>query len=134
MTPYEFVHGEASDISKLRIWGCKIYVRRPRDSLSRKDWGYTTRTAYLVGYSETPLGYRVYIPELRIEMIGVHCIFDEMIPDRESKYFQQIDQTYTDIETLNAQQENFEYLVGTRHIDDKDDLEYVVSCTQISST
>ena len=71
MTPYEFIHGEAPDISNLRIWGCKTFVRRPRDSL-RKDWGDTTRTGYLVGYSETPLGYKVYIPELRTEMISVH--------------------------------------------------------------
>jgi hypothetical protein len=100
-------------------------VRRPRDSL-RKDWGDTTRV-YLVGYSETPLGYRVYIPELRTEMTSVHCIFDEMIPDRESEFFEQIDQMYTDVETQNAQQEDFEYLIGTRHVDDEDGLEYVVT-------
>jgi hypothetical protein len=87
MTPYEFIHGEAPDISNLRIWGCKTYVRRPRDAL-RIDWGDTTRTGYLIGYSETPLGYRVYIPELRTEMISVHCIFDEVIPDRVNEYFQ----------------------------------------------
>jgi hypothetical protein len=122
-----FFHGEAPDILNLRIWGCKTsYVRRPRDAL-RKDWGDTTCTGYLVGYSETPLGYRVYIPELRTEMVSVHCIFDEVIPDRENEYFQQIDQMYTDIETQNAEQDNFEYLVGTRHVDDEDGLEYVVT-------
>jgi hypothetical protein len=126
MTPYEFIHGEAPDISNLRIWGCKTYVRRPRDSL-RKDLGDTTKTGYLVGYSETLLEYRVYIAELRTKMISVHCIFDEVIPDRESEYFQQIDQMYTDVETQNSQQEEFEYLIDTRHIDHEDGLEYVVT-------
>ncbi len=99
--------------------GCKTYVRRPRDAL-RKDWGDTTRTGYLVGYSETPLGYRVFIPELDTEMISVHCIFNEVIPDRDAEYYKEID---LDIETQNAQQEDFEYLVGKTHVDDEDGLE-----------
>ena len=126
MTPYEFIHGEAPDISNLRIWGCKTYVRRPRDSL-RKDWGDTTRTGYLVGYSETPLGYKVFIPELHTEMISVHCIFNEVIPDRNEEYYQEIDRMYKDIDSQNAQQEDFDYLVGTTHVDDEDSLEYVVT-------
>ena len=32
-----------------------------------------------------------------------------------------------EIESQNAEQEEFEYLVGTRHIDDEDGLEYVVT-------
>ncbi len=76
----------------------------------------------MVGYSETPLGYRVYIPELRTKIISVHCIFDEVIPERD----QEIDRMYTEIGNQNAQEE-FEYLVGFRHIDDEDGLEYVVT-------
>ncbi len=60
-------------------------------------------------------------------MISVHCIFDEVIPDRESELVQQIEQMYTDVETQNAQQEELEYLIGTRHIDDEDGLEYAVT-------
>ncbi len=33
----------------------------------------------------------------------------------------------TEIESQNAQQEEFEYLVSSRHIDDEDGLEYVVT-------
>ncbi len=80
-----------------------------------------------MGYSETPLSYRVYILELRTEMVSVHCIFDEAIPERDEEYFQEIDRMYTEIESQNAQQEEFEYLVGTRHTDDEDGLEYVVT-------
>jgi hypothetical protein len=124
--PYEFIHGEAPDISNLRIWGCKTYVRRPRDSL-RKDWGDTTRTGYLVEYSETPLGFKVFIAELQTEMVSVHCIFNEVIPERYEEYYQKIDRMYTNIESQNAQQEDFDYLFGTTHLDDKNSLEYVVT-------
>jgi hypothetical protein len=124
---WRFCSREAPDISNLRIWGCKTYVRRPRDAL-RKNWGDTTRTGYLVGYSETPLGYRVYIPELRTEMIIVHCIFDEAIPERDEEYFQEIDRMYIKIEeSQSAQQEEYEYLVGSRHVNDEDGLEYLVT-------
>jgi hypothetical protein len=34
---------------------------------------------------------------------------------------------YTDMETQNVQQKDVEYLVGTRHVDDEDGLEYLVT-------
>ena len=34
---------------------------------------------------------------------------------------------YKDIDSQNAQQEDFDYLVGTTHVDDEDGLEYVVT-------
>ena len=87
----------------------------------------TTRTGYLVGYSETPLGYKVFIPELQTEMISVHCIFNEVIPDRNEEIYRM----YKDIESQNTQQEDFDYLVGTTHVDDKDGLEYVVTRVEV---
>lgn len=50
-----------------------------------------------------------------------------MIPDRDEEYYKEIDRMNTDIERQNSQQEEFYYLVGTRHIDDEDGLEYVVT-------
>jgi hypothetical protein len=95
--------------------------------LSQKGLGDTTRTGYLEGYSETPLRYRVYIPELRTELISVYCIFDEVIPERDEEYFKENDEIYLDIENQNGLQEDFNYLVSTRHVDDEDGLEYVVT-------
>jgi hypothetical protein len=60
-------------------------------------------------------------------MVSVHCIFNEVIPDRDEEYYQEIDRLYTDIESQNAQQEEFDYLVDTRHVDDEDGLEYIVT-------
>ncbi len=79
-TPYEFIHGEAPNILNLWIWGYKTYVRRPRYSLWKK-WGDTTRTGYLVAYSETPQGYKVFIPELQTEMVSVHCMTIWLVQD-----------------------------------------------------
>ncbi len=95
--------------------------------LLQKDWKDTTRTGYLVGYSETSLGYKLFVSELQTEMICVHWIFNEVIPDRDEEYYKEIDRMNTDIERQNSQQEEFYYLVGTRHIDDEDGLEYVVT-------
>ena len=36
-TPYEGVFGEIPDLSLLRIWGCKAYLKIPKTYL-RKDW------------------------------------------------------------------------------------------------
>jgi hypothetical protein len=106
-----------------------MFIDQERFTL--KGLGDTTRTGYLIGYSETPLGYKVFIPELQTEIIRVHCIFNEVIPDRNEEYYQEIDRMYKDVDSQNAQQEDFDYLVGTTHVDDKDGLEYVVTRVEV---
>jgi hypothetical protein len=64
---------------------CESGVAKLMSAGHVKDWGDTRRTCYLVGYSKTPLGYRVYIPELKTEIISVHCIFEEVIPERDEE-------------------------------------------------
>ena len=124
MTPYEFIHGVAPDISNLRVWGCKTYVRIPRDH-QRKDWSETTRTGFLIGYSETPKGYKVYIPDTQSIMYSVHCAFNEVIPTYREEYFEELQKLHVDQSHLNAYQNDFDYLVNSRHIDDEDGLTYM---------
>ena len=36
-TPWEADYGEVPDLSNLRIWGCKTYLKIPRNYV-QKDW------------------------------------------------------------------------------------------------
>ncbi len=40
------------------MWGPKTFVKRPMGA-SRKDFSETTKTGFLLGYSDTPKGYKV---------------------------------------------------------------------------
>jgi hypothetical protein len=93
MTPHEFVFGDAPDIGNLRVWGSKTFVKRPRDT-NRKDFSETTKTGFLLGYSDTPKGYKVFIPDTNSIMYSVHCAFNEEIPERGEEYFEEMRKLY----------------------------------------
>ena len=47
----------------------------------RKDWREKYTSGYLMGYSvDGVMGYKIYIPELKKVVIGVNCLFNEVIP------------------------------------------------------
>ena len=50
MTPWECVHGDIPDLSHLRIWGCKSYLKLPKN-YARKDFRDKVFTAHFIGYS-----------------------------------------------------------------------------------
>ena len=85
MTPYEFINGAPPNMEYFRIWGCKCYVRDPRSDI-RKDWSDRSRVGALMGYSETPLGWIVYVPELDKMVTSVHVRFNEEIPNYRIEY------------------------------------------------
>ncbi len=49
-TPFESIYGEIPDLSVLRMWGCKTYLKIPKNYL-RKDWREKCNSGYLMGYS-----------------------------------------------------------------------------------
>ena len=49
-TPFEGVYAEVPDLSLLRVWGCKTYLKIPKNYL-RKDWREKCTSGYLMGYS-----------------------------------------------------------------------------------
>jgi hypothetical protein len=61
MTPYEFINGAPPNMEYFRVWGSKCYVRDQRSDL-RKDWSDRSRVGALMGYSETTLVWKVYVP------------------------------------------------------------------------
>jgi hypothetical protein len=89
MSPEEFVTGIVPDVSHWRIWGCKAYAKIPR-SYQRKEFSEKVISGFHVGYSRTPIGYKVFVPELNDIIITVHVTFNEVIPDYTDEYYQEL--------------------------------------------
>ncbi len=75
-TPFEGTYGEIPDLSLLRVWSCKTYLKIPKNYL-RKDWRDKCTYGYFMGYStEGEMGYKIYVPELKEIVTGVNCLFN----------------------------------------------------------
>ena len=124
MTPWECVYNKIPDLSHLRIWGCKTYLKMPRN-YARKDFRDKVFSGYLIGYSsEGEIGYKIFVPEFKEVMVGVNCTFNEIIPTYEEDYFNEIKklkfQTAEETNTVEA----FKHLVGMKYQDEDNLLEY----------
>ena len=97
ISPEEFITGQAPDASYWRTWGCKAYATIPR-SYQRKDFTSKVMSGFHVGYSRTPIGYKVFVPELNDIITTVHVTFNEVIPDYTAEYYQELSK-------LNIQEE-----------------------------
>ncbi len=116
--------GEISDLSLLRVWGCNTYLKIPKTYL-QKDRKEKCASGYLKGYSiDGVMGYKIYIPELKEVVIGVNCLFKEVIPTYTEEYFAELNKIKIETVEDSSTVSNFEYLVGVRYIDDESLLEF----------
>ena len=70
ITPFECLTGQVPDLKHLRVWGCKMYLRMPRN-YQRKDWREKPFVGYLIGYSEdAEIGYKMYCPDRKEVLVG----------------------------------------------------------------
>ena len=116
-TPYEGVYSEIPDLSQLRVWGCKSYFKFPK-AYMRKDFRDKCYVGYLMGYSdEGEMGWKMYIPELKETIVGVNCIFNEVIPTYREEYFQELSKMRFEMAKDKSTVETFEHFVGVRYID-----------------
>jgi len=128
MTPLEAIPGgQAPSWEWLRVWGCKAYVLKPKAD-RRKDWDDKAQIGYFTGYSETTVGWEVYLPASNTFVTSVHVLFDESPPERSDEYFRELDEaaavfTGPESESLS----DYTYLIGTHHIDDEDHLLYITT-------
>ena len=127
MTPFEGVYGEVPDLSHLRIWGCKAYLKLPKD-YQRKDWRDKAFTGYFVGYNEPgAMGYRLYIPDLRETVVGVNVTFNEVVPSYAEEYYNELDKLKFEVAPDESTVESFQHLVGEKYLDDDTFLEFVTT-------
>lgn len=60
MTPYETLHGQRPDLSKLRTWGCLVHMHIPDAARQRKEkLSSRTQLCLLLGYSSSTNGYKL---------------------------------------------------------------------------
>ncbi len=90
ITPFEGVFGEVPDLSHLRIWGCKTYLKMPKDYY-QKDCRDKAFTGYFIEFNEPrAMGYQVYVPDLKETVVGMHCIFNEVVPSYRKEYYNEL--------------------------------------------
>ena len=70
-----------------------------------------------MGVSAQPIGHRIFIPDLDDEIATVHASFDENIPDRSSKYYDEIYNLATEMKDIPEDVNDYIYLEGLRHVD-----------------
>ena len=124
MTPWEAVYGVVPDISNIRVWGCKTYLKVPRNYI-RKDWREKVFSGYLMGYSTIgEVGYKIYVPDFQEIITGVNCTFNELIPPYTEEYFNEINKLRFETAVELSKIEDFAHLIGKKYRD-TDMLEYM---------
>nr|GFD09485.1 retrotransposon protein, putative, Ty1-copia subclass [Tanacetum cinerariifolium] len=83
-TPYEIWHGKAPNLSYLKVWGCKVYVKRDSaDKLHQRSV-----KCIFVGYPEETMGYYFYFsPDNKVIVTRIKSLGSppELIPVHRSK-------------------------------------------------
>ena len=65
----------------------------------------------MMGYSvDGVMGYKFYIPELKEIVIGVNCLFNEVIPTHTEEYFAELNKMKFETVEDASSVSNFEYL------------------------
>jgi hypothetical protein len=123
MSPFECIHGTAPDLKWLRIWGCKCYALKPVAE-RKKDFDDKAYSGFLVGYAQQNTGYMVFVPALDKIIVSVHVVFNEVIPDPTAEYFSELEQLKIEVASESKDPADYQFLVGTQHIDDEDGLVY----------
>ena len=75
ITPYEALTGTKPNITNLRTFGCRVFVKKPGDKPAKLD--HHTSNGIFVGYTATTKNiYYINDSSLNVK-IGVHALFDE---------------------------------------------------------
>ena len=112
--------GSWPDYSIFRKWGCPAVVTRTD---ARKDFSKRGLRGHFVGYRGNT--YIVYVPALHDFVETRNVRFDETVPLTPG-----INGYVPDEDTKTYTVNDFTYLVGTRHIDPDDGIEYTVKCVR----
>lgn len=73
-TPYEMFYERKPDVSRLRVFGSKVYYHIPKEKRSKLD--AKSRVCYLIGYGCN--GYRVWDPNQRKVIVCRDMVIEEL--------------------------------------------------------
>jgi hypothetical protein len=105
------------------------YALKPIEE-RRKDFDDKAYSAFLVGYAQENTGYLIFIPSLDKIIVSVHVVFSEVIPDPTAEYFAELEKLKIEVASNSKDPSHYDFLVGTKHIDDEDGLVYVYQTTR----
>lgn len=74
-TPYEMWTGKKPDLSHIRVFGCDVYARTPKQHITKFE--ARARKAILVGYENDSKNYRLYDSKTRSVFVSRHVSFKE---------------------------------------------------------
>ena len=74
-TPMEAFSRKRLDVSHFRIFGSSVHCHVTKDA--RKKLDPTVELGILVGYTDTPQNYRVYLPSTQRTVVRMDLKFDE---------------------------------------------------------
>ena len=66
----------------------------------------------------------VFVPALDRVIVSVHVIINEIIPDPTVEYFAELERLKIEVAEESKDPADFQFLVGTEHLDDEDGLVY----------
>ena len=67
------------------------------------------------------------MPELQDIVVGVNCIFNEVIPEYTEEYFHELNKMQLEMVKEPSMVENFVHLVGVKYLDDESNLEFITT-------
>ncbi len=74
-TPFELYYGSMPNIGHLKVFGCAVYAHIPRDE--RRKFDSKARKCWLVGYSTSSKGFRLYDSSRSRVILSRDVIFNE---------------------------------------------------------
>jgi hypothetical protein len=125
MSPYDCIFGSAPDLKWPRIWGCKCFVALEPSAERRKDFDDKAYSGFLVGYAQQNADYMIFVSGLDTIIVSVHVVFNEVLPKNPTAdYFSELEKLKIEVTPDSQRLKDYDYLVGTYHIDDEDGLVY----------
>jgi hypothetical protein len=138
MSPYEFKHGKAPDVSYIRVWGSKCFANIAL-AHRRKNWAPRAQVGYLMGYSELQRdAYKIWVPETNRIIISRSVTFDEAIPQGDvdfskDSYWREVRQYAKRVTAKKRNVEDFYYLIDLIFYDPDIDSECIVKDVIVAS-
>lgn len=131
MSPIERLTGEIPNISHFRVWGCKAWVAEPRVE-KRKDMHEPHVVGFHIGLSSSPIGWEIWIPELRCSVVSTNVEFDENIPTPKESYHRELEQALVKVSPQEMSLTEAKKLyIGQWYVDPDDGLIYQVENIRI---
>ena len=122
MSPFEYKHGRAADLSNLRTFGCRAWVHIPEEKRT-KGSSLKAHEGMFVGYGDGQPGWKIYLFHDKETITSSDVVFDETsFPGKN--IMSSVDALIEEREAANL--EDFYHLIGKKYYD-SDERDYFIT-------